>query len=245
MKCPGQDSRYWTGHDVFEVPCPKCGTTLEFFKDDSSRPCPKCGYRMFNPQINFGCAEYCPHAEQCLGALPEGLRPANKEGNLKEKVAQAMRDYFGEDSRRIKHAEDVARYAEQINRYEQGDPAVIMACGYLHDIGIREAERKFNSSAPKYQHTEGPPVARQILTDLGVEKEIIDEVCDIIGHHHAPKKEETTNFKVLYDADFIVNIQDDQPKLQRSKEKIAQLINKAFLTESGRKIGRELFHIEE
>ncbi len=245
MKCPGQDSRYWSEHDIFETKCPKCGTVLEFFKDDSSRPCPDCGYRMFNPQINFGCAEYCPHAEQCLGSLPEGLRPANtNKSSLKERVLAAMEDYFEGDSRRINHAKKVADYAAQINKYEQGDPAVIMACGYLHDIGIKEAERKFQSSSAKYQHQEGPPVAREILTNLAVEEEMIAEICDIIGHHHHPRTEETTNFKVLYDADLIVNLQEDGPEGGRSVEKLTTIINKSFLTEAGQKLARQVFQIE-
>lgn len=243
MKCPGQDSRYWRGGDVFEAPCPKCGTVIEFFKDDSTRPCSGCGYRMLNPQINFGCAEYCPHAEQCLGSLPEGLRPGGSD--LRKRIHQAMTAYFADDQRRISHAERVTDMAEQINRYEQGDPAVITACGLLHDIGIREAERKFNSSAAKYQHSEGPPVARTILEELGVEEAIIHEVCDIIAHHHAPRQQESTNFKVLYDADFIINISDDQPVLQRSQADIARLIARAFLTETGKRLAREIYKIEE
>lgn len=246
MKCPGQDSRYWQGNDIFETKCPKCRTTLEFFKDDSSRPCPQCGYRMLNPQINFGCAEYCPHAEQCLGSLPEGLQiKKGQESSLKERVLTAMEEYFGEDNRRINHAKKVADYAEQINKYEQGDPAVIMACGYLHDIGIKEAEEKFQSSSAKYQHQEGPPVARQILTDLEVETAMIEEICDIIGHHHLPKAEETTNFKVLYDADLIVNLQEDQPEGGRSAEKLRTIINKSFLTEAGQNLAKEVFHIDQ
>lgn len=246
MKCPGQDSRYWTENDIFESTCPKCGTTLEFFKDDSTRPCPNCGYRMLNPQINFGCAEYCPHAEQCLGSLPEGLKlQRGTEGGLKDQVRQAMETYFGADSKRINHALKVADYAEQINRYEQGDPAVIMACGYLHDIGIHEAERKFNSTAAKYQHQEGPPIARKILAELDVEEEMITEICDIIGHHHQPRPEESTNFKVLYDADLIVNLQEDGPPGGRSPDKLRTIINKSFLTEAGRNLAREIFQIDK
>lgn len=245
MKCPGQDSRYWSGRDIFEAKCPKCGTVLEFFKDDSSRPCPECGYRMMNPHINFGCAEYCPHAEQCLGSLPEGQQlKKGKPSSLKDRVLAAMEHYFDSDTRRINHAKKVADYAEQINKYEQGDPAVIMACGYLHDIGIKEAERKLQSSAAKYQHQEGPPVARKILTDLGVEEEIIAEICDIIGHHHQPRPVESTNFKVLYDADLIVNLQEDQPAGGRSAEKLKSIINKSFLTEAGQKLARQVFQIE-
>ena len=37
MKCPGQDSRYWSGEDVFETKCPHCGHSVEFFKDDSQQ----------------------------------------------------------------------------------------------------------------------------------------------------------------------------------------------------------------
>jgi putative nucleotidyltransferase with HDIG domain len=199
---------------------------------------------MLNPHINFGCAEYCPHAEQCLGSLPEGLQLQKTNMSLKERVRAAMVAYFGNDSRRINHAKKVADYAEQINKFAQGDPAVIMACGYLHDIGIKEAERKYQSSAAKYQHQEGPAVARKILVDLGVEEEIIAEICDIIGHHHHPRPEETTNFKVLYDADLIVNLQEEQPEGGRSVDKLTAIINKSFLTEAGQQLARQVFHIE-
>lgn len=146
---------------------------------------------MLNPHIDFGCASYCPHAEQCLGSLPPELVEA--QGDLfKDRIAIAMRKYFGEDRRRILHAEAVAEQAEIIAKAEQekeqgGDIMVIMAAAYLHDIGIREAERKFNSSAARYQHSEGPPVAREILTQLKADPELLDEVCDIISHHHAPR----------------------------------------------------------
>ncbi len=74
MKCPGQDTRYWKEDAIFEIRCPKCGTMVEFFKDDVSRPCPGCGQRLSNPRIDLGCATYCPYAEQCLGELHPGLR---------------------------------------------------------------------------------------------------------------------------------------------------------------------------
>ncbi len=73
MKCPGQDSRYWKPGAIFEVRCPKCGSQVEFFKDDTTRLCKKCGHRFVNPKMDFGCASYCPYAEQCLGDLPPEL----------------------------------------------------------------------------------------------------------------------------------------------------------------------------
>jgi len=238
MQCPGQDSRYWSGEDVFETSCPKCGHSVEFFKDDSQQKCRKCGHRMLNPKIDFGCASYCPYADQCLGSLPPELM-AKRNDLFKDKLAIAMRKYFGSDSRRIKHAEDVAAYAEEIGKQEKANMAVIMAAGYLHDIGIKEAERKFNSTAAKYQHSEGPPVARQLLTELKAEKNLVDEVCDIISHHHTPRQEESINFKVLYDADLIVNLDEKYQESAPSGELLEKVLNKSFLTDAGRRIAKK------
>ena len=239
MQCPGQDSRYWNGEDVFETACPRCGHSVEFFKDDSRRKCRNCGHQVLNPRIDYGCATYCPYAEQCLGSLSPEL-VAGRDDLLKDKVAVAMRRYFGSDARRIRHAEDVARHAEAIGRQEKGDMAVIMAAAYLHDIGIREAERKFNSSAPKYQHAEGPPVARELLTGLRAEAALVDEVCDIIGHHHTPRDEETVNFKVLYDADLIVNLEEKYRETAPSADRLEKILSGSFLTGSGRREARKV-----
>ncbi|MGV1100166.1 HD domain-containing protein [Thiovibrio sp. JS02] len=232
MQCPGQDSRYWDSTAVFEARCPQCGTAVEFFKDDSTRKCPGCGTKMLNPNNDFGCASYCPYAEQCLGSLPPELL-AKKQELLKERVAIAMKGYFGADFRRIGHAGRVARHAEEIGKTEECNPAVTMITAYLHDIGIRESERKYNSAAPKYQHQEGPPVARRILTELGAPQPLIDEVCDIIGHHHLPRPEETTNFKVVYDADLITNLEEKQKDAPTSREHLEKIIARSFLTTSG------------
>ena len=217
MKCPGQDSRYWKPGAIFEVKCPKCGNEVEFFKDDTTRLCNKCGHRFVNPEMDFGCASYCPYAEQCLGDLPPELL-AERDDLLKDRVAMEMKRFFGHDFKRIGHAANVARYAEQIVKEEKGNPAVVLSAAYLHDIGIPEAARKYDSTAARYHQKEGPPIAREILTKLGAREEIIDEVCDIIGHHHHPRDKETMNFKILYDADLIVNLEEGQKKKETERD---------------------------
>lgn len=239
MKCPGQDSRYWGKESIFEAKCPNCGNTVEFFKDDTMRTCKVCGHKFLNPKMDFGCASYCKYAEQCLGGLPPELI-AQREGLLKDRVAIEMKRYFGTDFKRIAHATRVARYAERIGKEEGADMAVVMAAAYLHDIGIKEAERKYNSSAAKYQEELGPAVARDILQRLGASEALIDEVCDIIGHHHHPRKEETLNFKVLYDADLITNLEEEGKKRSMDKERIKQIIGKSMFTESGKRLAKEV-----
>jgi len=65
MKCPGTDTRYWKETDIFEVPCPKCKTPIEFFKDDSHRVCSKCRQDVFNPVNRTDCLMYCEYADKC------------------------------------------------------------------------------------------------------------------------------------------------------------------------------------
>lgn len=244
MRCPGQDSRYWKPEAIFEAPCSKCGSLIEFFKDEATRRCRKCGNKMVNPQMDFGCASYCKFAEQCLGELPPELLSQRKE-LLKDRVAVEMKKYFRQDFKRIGHATRVARYAEQIVREEKGEPAVAISAAYLHDIGIHEAERKYQSTAAEYQEKEGPPIAREILGKLGAQNDLIDEVCDIVGRHHHPRSEETVNYRVVYDADMIVNLEEGQKEGTVDLERIGALIETKFLTESGRRLARNALFTTE
>ncbi len=247
MQCPGQDSRYWKPEAIFETKCPKCGNEVEFFKDDTTRTCKQCGHRFLNPGLDFGCASYCQYAEQCIGNLPPELI-AQKEGLLKDRVAIEVKRYFGRDFKRIGHAARVARHAEQIGREEEANLAVVLTAAYLHDIGIREAEKLYQSSAARYQEELGPPAAREILTKLGAAEKLIDEVCDIVGHHHHPRAEETINFKCLYDADRIVNLEEARDNTrERAREKAGEgageeraFREESFLTETGRRVARKV-----
>ena len=69
---------------------------------------------------------------------------------------------------------------------------------------------------------------------------MIDEVCDIIGRHHHPGAEENTNFKSVYDADMIVNLEEQKKKNSISPEELKKTIDKSFLTESGRNLARKI-----
>ena len=239
MKCPGQDSRYWKMDAIFDAKCPKCNANVEFFKDDTTRRCGKCGHKFLNPGMDFGCAAYCEFAEDCIGNLPPELL-AQKENLLKDRVAVEMKKYFRKDFKRIGHASKVARYAEIIGKNEGGNLAVIIPAAYLHDIGIKEAERKHKSTTARYQEEEGPPIAKEILKGVGAKEELIEEVCDIVGHHHHPKDDDNINFKSLYDADLIVNLEDKQKEKTFEPEKMDGIKDKSFLTKSGSELARDV-----
>jgi len=159
---------------------------------------------------------------------------------MMHRVINKMVMYFKDDVRRINHALKVYAYAHALAGLE-GLPAkkglIVDLAAVLHDIGIKEAERKYNSSAGRYQEMEGPPVAKQILAAFNVEKEIIDRVCFLVGNHHSYQKIDGIDFQILIEADFIVNIYEDNI----SKNTIESIKNKYFKTASGIKMLEKMY----
>ncbi|MFC1906164.1 phosphohydrolase, partial [Chloroflexota bacterium] len=61
----------------------------------------------------------------------------------------------------------------------------------------------------------------------------------IIAHHRFTGKVKTNNFKILYDADWLVNLRYEY-NIQ-DKDKLINIINRVFLTESGKALAGEIY----
>jgi putative nucleotidyltransferase with HDIG domain len=234
VRCPGQDQRFWKPEDIFDVRCPRCGKVAEFFKDEPKLKCRNCGHLVVNPKIDLGCAEWCHYADQCLGVS------AMKDASfIRDKLIDEMRKVFAGDQKRINHALAVLNYAEQIQAVEGGDSLVVKAAAILHDIGILEAERKYGSSAGKYQEIEGPPIAEQILQRYDLDQEVVGHVCKIIANHHSAKDIDTREFRIVWDADWLANIPGDFAGA--SQDEMKDIVYKTFKTPKGRQMAEQLF----
>lgn len=147
-------------------------------------------------------------------------------------VIKRMVEYFEGDVKRINHALKVYALVKSIGELE-GIPAEKMKAleiaAVLHDIGIKESEKKYSSSSGKYQELEGPPIARDILQELSLNQSLIDRVCYLIGNHHTYPKIDDIDFQILVEADFIVNIFEDDMNM----EQIKTVREKYFKTSTG------------
>ena len=241
MKCPGQDPMFWKPEDVFEIPCPKCGYSVEFFRYDVKRKC-RCGHEMVNPRINFGCAEWCPSGDVCIEGLPEEMKVKQKEeknNRLRERIASEMKKYFGPDMKHVRHSFKAAQYAEEILKIEGGQPIVVLGAAYLHDLEMKGAEEKPDRASVEGQGKNGLDVVRGILTKLNVQRGMVDEICDLIGNPLPPKEKETLHFQILSDADWLAKMEENG--LPKDREKLEEIIEKYFKTMTGKKLARELY----
>lgn len=192
MKCPGQDMQYWNAESIFEVECPQCHKAVEFYKDDPSRRCHHCGHRFVNPKMDFGCAAYCPFAEQCIGTLPEEFSGA-KEALLKDKVAVEVKRMLGKDFHRIGHISRVARYTEQLANQVEYPLAVILCAAYLNIAPTGENGTEHPAS-----------VARDVLTRLKADETMIERVCSLLQHEDA---EQDHARRVLCEAELLARLE--------------------------------------
>jgi hypothetical protein len=69
--------------------------------------------------------------------------------------------------------------------------------------------------------------------------ESINEICEIISYHHSPGKIDTLNFKVLYDADSLVNLRDYVNL--NDKDRVREKIDRLFLTKTGKDIAQRVY----
>lgn len=238
--CPGQTRSHWTPDAIFEIPCPHCGKDMEFFKDEPSRPCPSCHERAINPRLDLGCAKWCQFGPQCLAQLSDSPETI---GSLCDRIIARMKTVFGQDQRRIDHSLKVLDHVESIMAKEDSDKnisqLVVRAAAILHDIGIIEAEQIHGSSAGKYQELEGPPIARRILEALNAPQKDIEHVCWIIANHHSAKDIDTHEFRIVWDADWLVNFPDEIDT--SDKTKTVESIERIFKTDTGKAIAKTLF----
>lgn len=220
MKCPGQDMKYWKDNAIFDVDCPKCGTSVEFYKDDTSRKCGKCGHRFVNPKMDFGCASYCQYAEQCLGALPEEFT-GGRDNLLKDKVAVEMKRFFQSDFKSIRQATNTASHAEQIGKVEGGGNLAIVLCA-------------------AYLYGTGQDGARAILEKVGAGEQMIEEICLLIGQQLQELKDHSLPAKILHDALTLRSLQEDIKENRITDEHLLEIRAEKLFTESARNIASTL-----
>ncbi len=227
MRCPGQDRRYWTEDAVFEVPCPECGKPVEFFKDESSGRCRNCDHRFRNPGIDFGCAQWCAMAEQCLGLAPDESAPAEgTQGALAGRLIQEVSQVFTAKPARLARSLKAFHYAKELLVREPADPRTVLAAVLLFDVFTGAGADVPADSAGQ------PEKAAQILQDLGVEASVVARVCEILACCAAGGDLDCVEFRLVRDAHALNTLASQA--ISRDPRELADAIQSQLSTEAAK-----------
>ena len=156
-------------------------------------------------------------------------------------ITEMMKYYTG-DPKRIQHFIKVYQFAKMIGEMEGLSAKVqhiLETAAIVHDIGIKPAEEKYGSCGGKLQEQEGPAVAEEMLQRLGYRPEVVDRVCYLVGHHHTYDQINGSDYQILVEADFLVNLYEDDV----SKEAVKNAYDKIFRTETGRRMCSLMFSV--
>lgn len=161
-----------------------------------------------------------------------------------KKIAVEMIRYDSGSPKRIQHFLKVHHFAALIAAMENIDEEtafILEAAALVHDIGIRNAMEKYDSHAGYLQEQEGPPEARKLLEQVGgFSEEQIERILFLIAHHHTYKGVSGIDYRILIEADFLVNLYESESRYRA----ILAAEENVFETASGKWILHEQFGIE-
>ena len=151
-----------------------------------------------------------------------------------------MTEFFSGDPKRIQHFIKVHTFARVIGRSEGLDIRAMYCldvASVVHDIGIKNSEKKYGYNTGKTQEKEGPPEAEKLLIPLTDDAAFIERVCYLVGHHHTYSNIDGMDYQILVEADFLVNLYEDKEHIKA----VRSAYEKIFRTQSGRKLCKEIF----
>jgi len=147
----------------------------------------------------------------------------------------AMLEYMQGDARRIQHFTKVHAFARLIGLQEKLPAAtlfILESTALVHDIGIRNAEKKYGMNNGKLQEQEGPAEAEKLLVALDYKDQEIERIKYLIAHHHTYGNIVGADYQILVEADFLVNLYEDTA----SADTVRITAKKIFRTNTGKRL---------
>ncbi|MBQ8589605.1 MAG: HD domain-containing protein [Firmicutes bacterium] len=157
-----------------------------------------------------------------------------------ETVYQRMIEYYRGDSHQIQHFAKVHTYSRLIGTLEGLDEETMITlemAALVHDVGIKAGMEKYGRGNGKIQEELGPAIAEAMLTELGVDPDRVERISYLVGHHHTYTDVEGMDYRILLEADFLVNLHEEKEPM----EGIVKAYEEIFRTEAGKKICKTMF----
>jgi hypothetical protein len=204
--CPGAKVLRQPQPEMFD--CPSCGEEVEIWTDEIRGVCHNCGRTVFRDGY-MSCLEWCKYGQDCVGEEAYDRYMKNRAVGLRRKLLEGIQRYWGENASRIKFAEQVLSWSEEILKGEKADWHIVIPAGILHNIG--------SANEP-----EGLQTAKDLLLRSGLMSAEIEKICRIIEHEGSDNVESN----VVHDAALLA-------RLERG-----ELADGAFRTETGKKLAK-------
>ena len=128
----------------------------------------------------------------------------------------------------ISHFLEVWAYARMIGEAEGLDERTLKTlelAAVVHDIACPALRNEHGSAPGDLQEQSDPPLVREFFQDSGIDEEMLERICYLVGHHHTYNSVDGLDYQILLEADFLVNA-TEQEKYRRAVPKFRKNVFK-------------------
>ncbi len=201
-KCPGQDQRYWTPDDIFDVRCAYCGRAIEFWKDEPSRICRGCSREVRNPRIDLACAEWCAEAEACLGHGVDGSGIAEP---VVERLMALLEQRLADQPDRLARARQVCARVDTLLQSNTAEPSIAKPAALLVGTALNEGAHGKDEALTGDPELLEPKFIRGLLAAAGIAEKDARIIEDLVLSIVSSQRREGPEFTLVREALGLVN----------------------------------------
>lgn len=135
----------------------------------------------------------------------------------------------------IAHFLKVYTYAKLIGEKEGLDDRTqktLEIAAVIHDIACPLCREKYGNTNGKYQEKEGIALADKFLSESEVEEKMKERIIYLVSHHHTYSDVDGMDYRILLEADFLVNADESQ----MSEQAIKNARETIFETKTGKEL---------
>lgn len=157
-------------------------------------------------------------------------------------LTKKMVEYSDGNLHDIAHFLKVYAYAKTIGQCEgldDGTQKILEIAALVHDIACPLCRKKYGSTLHKKQEEEGQVLAAEFLRDSGLALEEVERIAYLVGHHHTLTDVEGLDYRILLEADFLVNAEEKGYGAEQAKSGLDVI----FRTQTGTALLRSIYHL--
>ena len=149
--------------------------------------------------------------------------------------AKLIRDMIAFDqgsTHDVEHFLKVYAYARTIGKLtglDEETQRILEIASIVHDIACPLCREKYGRADGRLQEQESEPILRQFLAGYDLPEKVLERVIFLVCHHHTITGVDGLDWRILLEADFLVNAQENGMTAQQ----MDSAGEKFFRTEAG------------
>lgn len=172
---------------------------------------------------------------------------------LKYKLVEELKNHFGTDELNLKQNLKVTECAAELikifkTKYPNKNLSeqVIIYSAVLHDLGLKQDKTNSENNSIILKKLKSSASVKELISSLNIESlninfKTMEEIAQIVIHHHKAGKVSSNNFKILYDAEWIIKLEENYSLNTLSQKEKNKLIEEKLISEIAKSLARKKF----